>query len=118
MRPQFLCPEHGSALVDAGIALRCQHEHSIPVEGGIPRFANSAYAKHFGLQWTRYSRSQLDSYTGLPITEERLRRCLGERLWKTLSTAEILECGCGAGRFTEVLLDRGASVTSVDLSNA
>jgi len=30
----------------------------------------------------------------------------------------VLECGCGAGRFTEVLLARGAAVTSVDLSSA
>jgi SAM-dependent methyltransferase len=30
----------------------------------------------------------------------------------------VLECGCGAGRFTEVLLAQGATVTSVDLSDA
>jgi len=30
----------------------------------------------------------------------------------------VLECGCGAGRFTEVLLSQGARVTSVDLSDA
>jgi SAM-dependent methyltransferase len=29
-----------------------------------------------------------------------------------------VECGCGAGRFTEVLLDRGAVVTSVDVTGA
>jgi SAM-dependent methyltransferase len=30
----------------------------------------------------------------------------------------VLECGCGAGRFTEVLLRQGAHVLSVDLSEA
>jgi SAM-dependent methyltransferase len=30
----------------------------------------------------------------------------------------VLECGCGAGRFTEILLARGADVTSIDLSSA
>jgi 2-polyprenyl-3-methyl-5-hydroxy-6-metoxy-1,4-benzoquinol methylase len=30
----------------------------------------------------------------------------------------VLEAGCGAGRFTEVLLKRGASVTSIDLTDA
>jgi SAM-dependent methyltransferase len=35
-----------------------------------------------------------------------------------LSGAQILECGCGAGRFTEVLLAERAYVTSVDLSEA
>jgi hypothetical protein len=31
---------------------------------------------------------------------------------------DVLECGCGAGRFTEVLLGAGARVTSIDLSDA
>jgi SAM-dependent methyltransferase len=31
---------------------------------------------------------------------------------------QVLECGCGAGRFTEVLLEDGAFVTSIDLSSA
>jgi SAM-dependent methyltransferase len=35
-----------------------------------------------------------------------------------LSGKHVLECGCGAGRFTEILLDLGAYVTSVDLSDA
>ncbi len=43
---------------------------------------------------------------------------MGPDLWDSLSGKSILECGCGAGRFTEVLLDTGAFVTSVDLSNA
>ncbi len=30
----------------------------------------------------------------------------------------MLECGCGAGRFTEILLSRGARVVSIDLSSA
>ncbi len=30
----------------------------------------------------------------------------------------VLECGCGAGRFTEVLLAEGARVVSVNLSDA
>jgi SAM-dependent methyltransferase len=30
----------------------------------------------------------------------------------------ILECGCGAGRFTEILLSEGASVMAIDLSSA
>jgi len=35
-----------------------------------------------------------------------------------LPGSQVLECGCGAGRFTEVLLAAGANVTSVDLSSA
>ncbi len=85
---------------------------------GIPRFAGSAYTAAFGAQWNRYRRTQLDSYTGTTISRDRARRCLGERLWETLSGAQVLEAGCGAGRFSEVLLARGAYVTSIDMSEA
>ncbi|HEY0787434.1 MAG TPA: methyltransferase domain-containing protein, partial [Thermoanaerobaculia bacterium] len=80
--------------------------------------AISSYADAFGAQWRRYSRTQLDSYTGTTISRDRLRRCLGEELWEGLSGRKVLEAGCGAGRFTEVLLERGAILTSVDLSDA
>ncbi len=77
----------------------------------------ATYADSFGLQWNAFRRTQLDSYTGLPISETRLKRCLGP-LWDSLSSTSMLECGCGAGRFTEVLLRQGARVVSVDLSEA
>lgn len=85
----------------------------------MPRFVTSErYTRAFGAQWKRYRRTQLDSYTGVPISAERARRCVGDSLWGSLSGKHVLECGCGAGRFTEVLLDAGAHVTSVDLSEA
>lgn len=43
---------------------------------------------------------------------------LGPTLWNTLDGKVVLECGCGAGRFTEVLLERGAIVHSIDISDA
>lgn len=86
---------------------------------GIPRFVRGgSYAQAFGSQWKRYPRTQLDSHTGIPISEDRARRCIGERLWAQLSDLDVLEVGCGAGRFTEPLLREGSRVTSVDLSDA
>lgn len=78
----------------------------------------TGYASAFGAQWLRYRVTQLDSHTGVPVSERRLRRCLGHDLWSTLEGMNVLEAGCGAGRFTEVLLDRRANVTSIDLSMA
>jgi len=78
----------------------------------------ATYADAFGEQWKRYRLTQLDSHSGLPVSRDRARRCLGDELWANLEGMQVLECGCGAGRFTEVLLDRGATVTSVDLSTA
>ena len=67
---------------------------------------------------TLSERTQLDSYTRLPISEERLRDCLGEKIYTSLAAKQVLECECGAGRSTEILLARGAFVTAVDLSDA
>jgi 2-polyprenyl-3-methyl-5-hydroxy-6-metoxy-1,4-benzoquinol methylase len=86
---------------------------------GIPRFVpGGSYASAFGTQWKRYPRTQLDSFSGLPLSEDRARRCIGEHLWSQLDSLDVLEVGCGAGRFTEPLLRQGARVTSVDLSEA
>jgi 2-polyprenyl-3-methyl-5-hydroxy-6-metoxy-1,4-benzoquinol methylase len=118
--PPYVCPAgHGELVADAG-ALRCrQCGASAPVVNGIPRFvASDGYADSFGAQWTRWRATQLDSTLGLPLARDRLRRCLGDALWAGLGNAAVLEVGCGAGRFTEVLLSEGASVASVDLSGA
>jgi 2-polyprenyl-3-methyl-5-hydroxy-6-metoxy-1,4-benzoquinol methylase len=117
--PGWACPQDRLPLRDDGIELVCSSGHSFPITARIPRFVPpTTYADHFGEQWKRYRLTQLDSYTGHPITRERMRRCFGEALWNRLPGLDVLECGCGAGRFTEVLLNRGARVTSVDLSNA
>lgn len=89
-----------------------------PVRGGIPRFVpEENYGKSFGYQWTRHRLTQLDSQVGLPISRDRLLRESG---WSAdeLEGREVLECGSGAGRFTEVLCQTGALVTSFDISNA
>lgn len=89
------------------------------VTNNIPRYVRSQnYASLFGDQWHLFPKTQLDSYTGLPISENRLRRCMGETLWKQLTGKKILEVGCGAGRFTELLLREGGRVVSVDMSHA
>ncbi|MBK7433216.1 MAG: class I SAM-dependent methyltransferase [Chitinophagaceae bacterium] len=91
---------------------------SIPLIDGIPRFVESgSYASLFGDQWKRYKKTQLDSFSGSPISENRLNRCLGD-LKDHLNDKLVLEAGCGAGRFTEILLKKGATLVSADLSSA
>jgi 2-polyprenyl-3-methyl-5-hydroxy-6-metoxy-1,4-benzoquinol methylase len=86
--------------------------------GGIPRFVPADnYALAFGEQWKRFRTTQLDSRAGHTLSRDRVRRVLGP-VADDLDGKEVLECGCGAGRFTEVLLDLGARVTSIDLSLA
>ena len=117
--PDWHCPAHGLPLEADGDALRCPDGDAYPVRGAIPRFVPSGgYAAAFGAQWNAYRQTQLDSHTGVPLSRDRARRCLGDDAWGGLEGAHVLEVGCGAGRFTEVLLARGAHVTSVDLSAA
>lgn len=90
---------------------------SYPIRDGIPRFVESDnYSDSFGFQWTVHGKTQLDSYTGLPISRKRLFDATG---WPPdLSGQVILEAGSGAGRFTEILLQTGADVVSFDYSSA
>jgi 2-polyprenyl-3-methyl-5-hydroxy-6-metoxy-1,4-benzoquinol methylase len=115
--PPWACPVDGHDLVSNG-SLRCPQGHEFEIRDGVPRFAGSRYSEAFGAQWLRYRRTQLDSVSRTTISADRARRCLGEELWNGLEGLSVLEAGCGAGRFTEVLLGRGAYVTSVDLSAA
>jgi len=124
--PELVCPVDHTRLSQDGVdALSCQHQHRYMVRGGIPRVLKDAnnYAEAFGAQWRRYRITQLDSYTKTNLSADRLRRCLGEELWRALQAPSprlsVLEPGCGAGRFTEILTRLPAAVvTSTDLSSS
>jgi 2-polyprenyl-3-methyl-5-hydroxy-6-metoxy-1,4-benzoquinol methylase len=117
--PAWVCPVDEKHLSERGTQLVCPDGHEFAVLDAIPRLVSTSnYADHFGAQWNKYRLTQLDSYTGHSTTRDRIRRCVGEELWNTFAGKRVLECGCGAGRFTEILLDRGALVTSIDLSTA
>jgi len=89
-----------------------------PIINNIPRFVEMQnYSDDFGSQWNKFPKTQLDSFTGLDISESRLRRCLNDNL-SVLKGKKVLEAGSGAGRFTEILLKYGAIVNSFDFSNA
>jgi SAM-dependent methyltransferase len=116
--PELRCVAHRQPLSADGDSLSCAAGCRVPVVGGIPRFVPSdGYAAAFGRQWLTYRRTQLDSATGVPISRTRLERCLGAPL-ASLRGLLVLEAGCGAGRFTELLLGAGARVLACDLSRA
>ena len=122
--PAIVCPVDHLQLSGPDGSLVCPAGHSYSTRQGIPRLlaSESNYADAFGEQWHQYRTTQLDSYTKTDISRLRLKRCLGDELWQRLhqqDRLEILESGCGAGRFTEILLRLpAASVTSTDLSSA
>lgn len=101
-----------------GTSLVSKDGKKYPIIGGIPRFVESqAYSSNFGLQWNIHNATQNDSHTGTSLTRDRLERCLREPL-VNLRGKMVLEAGCGAGRFTELLVGVGAKVASFDLSSA
>lgn len=113
----FVSPTSGHLLHQEGDVLLCEDER-YPIINGIPRFVDSKnYAASFGLQWKTHTKTQLDSYLGTHISRERLERCLGTPLAE-LAGKTVLEAGCGAGRFTELLVAAGAKVHAIDLSVA
>ena len=121
----FRCPncigDIALTVVDQSLACEsCNQQWLIDPSNGIIRFvATSNYANSFGEQWNQFKRVQLDIYTGLPISENRLRISLGvERELDYLRQKNVLEVGCGAGRFSEIILGTGANLYSTDYSSA
>lgn len=120
-RVQFVAPVSLTPLVrdDQGKNLISPSMSEVfPIVRNIPRFVSpDNYASSFGLQWNTFRKTQLDSFTGKPISCERLTRLAGGTLG-VFQGKTVLEAGCGAGRFTEIMLKAGASVWAVDLSTA
>lgn len=133
MRPELesvlRCPHTGQPLrtegarqenghVVSGSLVTADRSRRYDIVAGVPRFVPAAnYASGFGLQWNRFRKTQLDSHAGTTISRDRFFQFSG---WSrgVLRDKKILEVGCGAGRFTEIVLEAGAHVTSVDYSAA
>jgi SAM-dependent methyltransferase len=110
--------DEGSAEIGSG-ALGCPGcgAHH-PIVAGIPRFVpRDNYAGNFGFQWSRFRKTQLDSHSGQSISRDRFLKATG---WapESLPRKTVLDIGCGAGRFVEVVLSCGATVFAVDYSSA
>ncbi len=83
-----------------------------PIRHGIPRFVGGeGYVASFGRQWTRYAVERLEedeatfqAKTGFGLDE--------------LAGREILDAGCGGGRYSYVAARHGASVIALDMSRA
>jgi SAM-dependent methyltransferase len=114
----LVSPASGDRLTPTGSMLVSSGGEEFPIVGEIPRFVKSeSYAASFGLEWQVHSDTQLDSRTGANISRARLDGALGQPL-DSLREKTVLEAGCGAGRFTELMVEAGAYVHAIDLSVA
>ena len=90
-----------------------------PIREGVVCVAHEdGYAESFGFQWERFARTQLDREQDISLTRERF---FASTRWtpEELDGQQVLEVGCGAGRFTQVVLEHTrAQLCSVDYSRA
>ncbi len=90
---------------------------SINTSGRIPKLSpDLSYSTgNFSVLRQRHSELQLDSVNR---TNHRLETILNRTNWQPnfFKDKLILECGCGAGPDTEILLSLGAKVVSVDIA--
>ena len=79
--------------------------------------SNDNYASNFGKQWKKYQNIQIDSINNFDISKNFLEEILFNDL-KILKNKNVLEIGCGAGRFTEHIVKYAKLCVSVDLSSS
>jgi SAM-dependent methyltransferase len=118
-RAVLACPGcRGAPLAEGEDALTCPAGHRFLIHDGIPRFVGPEnYAGSFGFQWKALGRVQLDSCNGTRFSADRFRDITG---WTAddLRGRRVLDAGCGAGRFAEVVKGFGADLVAFDLSAA
>ena len=94
--------------------------HDFPVKNGVVRIVpGEDYAGNFGFQWNKFEKVQVSRDE--KNSQVSKLRFFSETGWdkEDLSGKDILEVGCGAGRFTQVVLEQTrANLYSVDLSEA
>jgi SAM-dependent methyltransferase len=89
-----------------------------PIVRGIPRFvANDGYVETFSYEWNKWNRVQLDPANGRHESEETFTEKTGLTA-VDLRGKLVLDVGCGAGRFLEVVSRWGARAIGIDFSFA
>lgn len=119
----LVCPEcHGALERQAGeeeklVCAACGRDY--PVVNGIPRFVpfEDDYAKNFGAQWHTFRTLQIDRLSGHKLSAASFYDDTG---WSSdwLRGKVVLDAGCGAGRYVDVMAEAGATVIGCDLSSA
>lgn len=110
--------ENVASVIESGWLMSEDGRYRYPIRNNIPRFVpENNYADSFGMQWNLFKKTQLDSHSGHPISANRFWTATG---WSAgeLKDRWVLDVGCGAGRFVEVVLNAGAKVVALDYSSA
>tara|TARA_X000000950_G_C13920524_1_gene663122 strand:+ start:1038 stop:2021 length:984 start_codon:yes stop_codon:yes gene_type:complete len=105
-------------LIFSGILQTKNNSHKYYIKDYIPRFVdNYNYAENFGKQWNKFRFTQLDSHSKTNISASRFWKATGLDK-NNISNKLFLDVGTGAGRFAEVVLNKGGTVVALDFSSS
>lgn len=97
--------------------LLCDCGRTFPITDFSPRFVKSEkYTESFGFEWNIHCTTQLDTEKSRESEETFLQKT-GFSL-KDLEGKLVLDVGCGAGRYSDVVQRAGGIVVGLDLSRA
>ena len=87
LKDMLVCPLSGSQLSyktskigssSDGFFISEKEKISFPIKNDIPRFVeNDNYAQNFGIQWNRFSKTRLDSFSNTTISSDRFWNATG-----------------------------------------
>jgi SAM-dependent methyltransferase len=93
-------------------------DSTYPIRNHIPRFvASDGDVDNFSYEWRKWSRVQLDGANGTDESERTFAENTGFRP-ADIRGRLVLDAGCGAGRFLDVVSRWGGRVIGVDCSYA
>ena len=75
------------------------------------------YTSNFSSQWRDFSKTQLDEFNNTKISRNLLKEVIFDE-FENLKDKNILEIGCGPGRFTQYLSDYAKLLVVNDMSEA
>lgn len=92
------------------------------IRDGIPRFVDdNGYSINFNFQWKKWSRTQFEK-ENIGKSMEGYTRRMFEKITELSKTKVkdkfVLDIGCGAGRFIDIVLEKGGVPVAIDNSGA
>jgi SAM-dependent methyltransferase len=108
--------------IKTGLLTTLGNEMRYPVTNGIPRFSvDGSYAESFDYEWHRFSRTQIDAHNRHASTRDATASSFRAQTTfspEIIANKKVIEFGCGAGRFLDIVSQWGGIAIGLDATNA